>query len=72
LDWYRRAVSDSKLLRTVWEPEYGNELEYLRTSVRQAHGIQVIYDYMDWGSRTDEEIAEIIILEHWYALEDRQ
>jgi two-component system KDP operon response regulator KdpE len=30
-----RLVSHSKLLRTVWGPEYGNELEYLRTFVRQ-------------------------------------
>lgn len=30
-----RPVPHSKLLRTVWGPEYGNELEYLRTFVRQ-------------------------------------
>lgn len=30
-----KPVPHSKLLRTVWGPEYGNELEYLRTFVRQ-------------------------------------
>ena len=30
-----RPVSHSKLLRSVWGPEYGNELEYLRTFIRQ-------------------------------------
>jgi two-component system, OmpR family, KDP operon response regulator KdpE len=30
-----RPVPHAKLLRTVWGPEYGNELEYLRTFVRQ-------------------------------------
>ena len=30
-----RLVPHSKLLRTVWGPEYGDELEYLRTFVRQ-------------------------------------
>jgi two-component system KDP operon response regulator KdpE len=30
-----RPVPHGKLLRTVWGPEYGNELEYLRTFVRQ-------------------------------------
>ena len=29
------AIPHSKLLRAVWGPEYGNELEYLRTFVRQ-------------------------------------
>ena len=29
------AIPHSKLLRSVWGPEYGNELEYLRTFVRQ-------------------------------------
>ena len=28
-------VSHSRLLRAVWGPEYGNEVEYLRTFVRQ-------------------------------------
>jgi two-component system, OmpR family, KDP operon response regulator KdpE len=28
-------VTHSRLLRAVWGPEYGNELEYLRTFVRQ-------------------------------------
>ena len=28
-------VTHAKLLRTVWGPEYGGELEYLRTFVRQ-------------------------------------
>ncbi|HTB96918.1 MAG TPA: response regulator transcription factor [Terracidiphilus sp.] len=30
-----RPVPHARLLRTVWGPEYGNELEYLRTFVRQ-------------------------------------
>jgi two-component system KDP operon response regulator KdpE len=30
-----KPVPHAKLLRTVWGPEYGNELEYLRTFVRQ-------------------------------------
>ena len=30
-----KPVAHAKLLRTVWGPEYGNELEYLRTFVRQ-------------------------------------
>lgn len=30
-----KPISHSKLLRSVWGPEYGNELEYLRTFVRQ-------------------------------------
>jgi len=30
-----KPVPHSKLLRSVWGPEYGNELEYLRTFVRQ-------------------------------------
>jgi len=30
-----RPVPHAKLLRTVWGPEYGEELEYLRTFVRQ-------------------------------------
>jgi two-component system KDP operon response regulator KdpE len=30
-----RPVPHAKLLRTVWGSEYGNELEYLRTFVRQ-------------------------------------
>jgi two-component system, OmpR family, KDP operon response regulator KdpE len=30
-----RPVPHGKLLRSVWGPEYGNELEYLRTFVRQ-------------------------------------
>jgi two-component system KDP operon response regulator KdpE len=30
-----RPVPHSKLLRSVWGPEYGNELEYLRTFIRQ-------------------------------------
>lgn len=30
-----RPVPHAKLLRNVWGPEYGNELEYLRTFVRQ-------------------------------------
>lgn len=29
------CVTHSRLLRAVWGPEYGNELEYLRTFVRQ-------------------------------------
>jgi two-component system KDP operon response regulator KdpE len=29
------AVPHSKLLRSIWGPEYGNELEYLRTFIRQ-------------------------------------
>jgi len=28
-------VPHSRLLQTVWGPEYGNELEYLRTFIRQ-------------------------------------
>jgi two-component system KDP operon response regulator KdpE len=30
-----KPVSHAKLLRAVWGPEYGNELEYLRTFIRQ-------------------------------------
>jgi len=30
-----RPIPHAKLLRTVWGPEYGNELEYLRTFIRQ-------------------------------------
>jgi two-component system KDP operon response regulator KdpE len=30
-----RPVPHAKLLRSVWGPQYGNELEYLRTFVRQ-------------------------------------
>jgi len=30
-----KPIPHAKLLRTVWGPEYGNELEYLRTFVRQ-------------------------------------
>jgi two-component system KDP operon response regulator KdpE len=30
-----RPVPHAKLLRSVWGPEYGGELEYLRTFVRQ-------------------------------------
>lgn len=30
-----RPVSHAKLLQSVWGPEYGNELEYLRTFIRQ-------------------------------------
>jgi two-component system KDP operon response regulator KdpE len=30
-----RPVPHTKLLRSVWGPEYGNELEYLRTFIRQ-------------------------------------
>lgn len=30
-----RPVSHARLLRSVWGPEYGSELEYLRTYVRQ-------------------------------------
>ena len=30
-----RPVPHARLLRTVWGPEYGDELEYLRTFVRQ-------------------------------------
>lgn len=29
------AIPHHKLLRSVWGPEYGNELEYLRTFIRQ-------------------------------------
>jgi two-component system KDP operon response regulator KdpE len=29
------AIPHTKLLRSVWGPEYGNEVEYLRTFVRQ-------------------------------------
>jgi two-component system KDP operon response regulator KdpE len=28
-------IPHSRLLKSVWGPEYGNELEYLRTYVRQ-------------------------------------
>jgi len=30
-----KPVPHAKLLRSVWGPAYGNELEYLRTFVRQ-------------------------------------
>lgn len=30
-----RSIPHTELLRSVWGPEYGNELEYLRTFVRQ-------------------------------------
>jgi two-component system KDP operon response regulator KdpE len=30
-----KPIPHAKLLRSVWGPEYGNELEYLRTYVRQ-------------------------------------
>ncbi|HLY41808.1 MAG TPA: response regulator transcription factor [Terracidiphilus sp.] len=30
-----KPIPHAKLLRSVWGPEYGNELEYLRTFVRQ-------------------------------------
>ena len=30
-----RPIPHAKLLRSVWGPEYGNELEYLRTFIRQ-------------------------------------
>jgi two-component system KDP operon response regulator KdpE len=30
-----RPVPHMKLLRSVWGPEYGDELEYLRTFIRQ-------------------------------------
>jgi two-component system KDP operon response regulator KdpE len=30
-----KPVPHAKLLRSVWGPEYGNELEYLRTMIRQ-------------------------------------
>jgi two-component system KDP operon response regulator KdpE len=30
-----KPVPHAKLLRSVWGPEYGSELEYLRTMVRQ-------------------------------------
>jgi two-component system KDP operon response regulator KdpE len=30
-----KPVPHAKLLRSVWGPEYGNELEYLRTFIRQ-------------------------------------
>jgi two-component system KDP operon response regulator KdpE len=30
-----RPIPHAKLLRSVWGPEYGNELEYLRTYIRQ-------------------------------------
>jgi two-component system, OmpR family, KDP operon response regulator KdpE len=30
-----KPVPHAKLLRSIWGPEYGNELEYLRTFVRQ-------------------------------------
>ncbi len=30
-----RPIPHSRLLRSVWGPEYGNELEYLRTFIRQ-------------------------------------
>jgi two-component system KDP operon response regulator KdpE len=30
-----KPIPHAKLLRTVWGPEYGNELEYLRTFIRQ-------------------------------------
>lgn len=30
-----RPIPHARLLRTVWGPEYGNELEYLRTFIRQ-------------------------------------
>jgi two-component system KDP operon response regulator KdpE len=29
------AIPHGKLLRSVWGPEYGEELEYLRTYIRQ-------------------------------------
>ena len=28
-------ISHARLLKSVWGPEYGNELEYLRTFIRQ-------------------------------------
>jgi two-component system, OmpR family, KDP operon response regulator KdpE len=30
-----RPIAHAKILRSVWGPEYGNELEYLRTFIRQ-------------------------------------
>jgi two-component system KDP operon response regulator KdpE len=33
-----RPVPHVRLLRSVWGPEYGNELEYLRTFVKQIRG----------------------------------
>lgn len=30
-----RPISHARLLKSVWGPEYGNELEYLRTFIRQ-------------------------------------
>ncbi|MGD0471377.1 MAG: response regulator transcription factor [Terriglobales bacterium] len=30
-----RPIPHAKLLRSIWGPEYGNELEYLRTFIRQ-------------------------------------
>jgi two-component system KDP operon response regulator KdpE len=30
-----RPIPHARLLRSVWGPEYGNELEYLRTFIRQ-------------------------------------
>jgi len=30
-----RPIPHAKLLRSIWGPEYGNELEYLRTYIRQ-------------------------------------
>jgi two-component system KDP operon response regulator KdpE len=30
-----KPIPHAKLLRSVWGPEYGNELEYLRTFIRQ-------------------------------------
>ena len=60
------SISHARLLKLVWGPEYGNELEYLRTFVRQLrkkiendpHKPQYLLTDAHFGYRFNEQLLE--------------
>ena len=60
------SISHARLLKSVWGPEYGNELEYLRTFVRQLrkkiendpHNPQYLLTDAHFGYRFNEQLLE--------------
>ena len=66
------AVAHEKLLRSVWGPNYGEELEYLRTYIRQlrvkieddpANPIYLITD-SHFGYRFEDAVLGMVVVEH--------
>jgi two-component system KDP operon response regulator KdpE len=59
-----RPIPHARLLRSVWGPEYGNELEYLRTFIRQIR-IKIEDDpgypkYLHTESRIGYRFTEVV------------